>query len=154
MPFAALVLGTITFAQTKAIIVQSELDKAGFSCNTIDGSWGGKSARAEALYAAERSLPAETTPEAAYAAQFKDRGSPYRWDTVTAADLAALVTIPADPAAKAELDHLGYETVQEMFAERGHLSQRALARLNPQIDWAHDKAGDRIRIPYFPSMHE
>lgn len=154
MLLAALVLGTLSFAQTKAMIVQIELDKAGFSCNTIDGTWGHKSTRAEAGYARKRSLPVQTTPEEIYLAQFKNRGTPYRWDTVTAEDLRALVRIPNDPAAKSELDQLGYESVKEMFAERGHLSQRALERLNPRIDWNDVKVGTRIRIPDFPSIAE
>lgn len=154
MLLATLVLGTISFAQTKALIAQIELDKAGFSCNTIDGSWGGKSARAETCYAQERSLPVQTTPEAIYQTQFKNRGTPYRWETVTEDDLRALVQIPTDPAAKAELDMMGYETIKEMFAERGHLSQRAIERLNPKVNWSQVKVGDRIRIPDFPSVQE
>lgn len=155
MLFIPLALATITFAQTKAAIVQTELDRAGFSCNTIDGVWGGKSARAESAYAAAHGLPPAATAEDAYRAHFRNRGSPYRWDTVTAEDLAALVAIPADPAAKQELAAMGYESVKEMFAERGHVSTRALERLNPQIaDWSRVKVGDRIRIPDFPSMDE
>ena len=155
MLFVPLALATITFAQTKAAIVQTELDRAGFSCNTIDGVWGGKSARAESAYAAAHGLPPAATAEDAYRAHFRNRGSPYRWDTVTAEDLAALVAIPADPAAKQELAAMGYEAVKEMFAERGHVSTRALERLNPQIaDWSRVRAGDRIRIPDFPSMDE
>lgn len=154
MLIATLVLGTITFAQTKAVIVQTELDRAGFSCNAIDGVWGGKSVRAEALYAAARGQPPAATAEDAYRAHFKDLGSPYRWDVVTAEDLAALVAIPADPAGKQELEAMGYESVKEMFAERGHVSPRALERLNPKIAWDQVKVGDRIRIPDFPSMDE
>ena len=152
MLIATLVLGTITFAQTKAVIVQTELDRAGFSCNAIDGVWGGKSVRAEALYAAARGQPPAATAEDAYRAHFKDLGSPYRWDVVTAEDLAALVAIPADPAGKQELEAMGYESVKEMFAERGHVSPRALERLNPKIAWDQVKVGARIRIPDFPRI--
>lgn len=154
MLLASLLLAALTFAQTKAMIVQIELDKAGFSCNTIDGAWGGKSARAANRYAAENGLPEQATPEAIYQQQFKNRGTPYRWDTVTATDLNSLVTIPRNPEAKAELNHLGYESIKEMFAERGHLSRRALERLNPRLNWDKIKVGDRIRIPDFPSIAE
>ena len=62
--------------------------------------------------------------------------------------------IPSDPAAKAKLPRMGYETIQEMFAERGHLSQRALARMNPGVDWRNVRPGLRLVIPDFPPMRE
>ena len=132
-------LAATTFAESPDLACQITLDRAGLSCNTIDGCWGRKSDRA--LAAAGEDLNPSTAPL-------------FRFDTVTQADLDALVTIPAEPAAKARLPKMGYETLKEMFAERGHLSQRALERLNPGIDWEHVAVGTKIRIPDFPSMDE
>ena len=80
--------------------------------------------------------------------------NPFRIETVTQADLDALVTIPTAPADKAKLPRMGYETIKEMFAERGHLSQPALVKLNPGVDWAHVKAGQKIVLPDFPPMSD
>ena len=44
---AAALLATATFAETTSLSRQIQMDRAGFSCNTIDGVWGGKSERAE-----------------------------------------------------------------------------------------------------------
>lgn len=146
----------ITFAETKSLLVQIELDRAGFSCNTVDGVWGPKSARALELYLAAhgRDAHAVTTSESAWRHLFKGAGNPYSWVEVTQEDIDSLVEIPQDPADKARLPHMGYESVAEMFAERGHLSRRALERLNPGTDLAHATVGTRIRIPVFPSMEE
>ena len=141
---AVTLLAAATFAETPSLSRQIQMDRAGFSCNTIDGVWGGKSERAER--------------------KFLDTGHFFDSDisptnllsyvTVTQEDLDALVRIPNDPAAKAELATMGYETIKEMFAERGHLSQRALERLNPNLNWNGIQAGTRIRMPIFPTMDE
>lgn len=94
------------------------------------------------------------SPEAAYDRYFADAPSPLRIETVTQADLDALVKIPDAPNAKAKLIRLGYESIREMFAERGHLSQRALARLNPGVDWNNVRPGLRLVIPDFPPIQE
>lgn len=141
---AVTLLAATTFAETPSLSRQIQMDRAGFSCNSIDGVWGGKSERA--------------------ARKFLDTGHFFDSDisatnllsyvTVTQEDLDALVRIPNDPAAKAELMTMGYETIKEMFAERGHLSQRALERLNPNLNWNGIQAGTRIRMPIFPTMDE
>ena len=128
----------IAFDETPVLLQQIELDQNGFSCNTIDGVAGGKTDRAIRM---------------ASAATLKTH-EPFRVETVTQADLDALVTIPEKPADKAKLPRMGYETIKEMFAERGHLSQRAIERLNPGIDWKHIQPGLKLVIPDFPSIEE
>ena len=117
------------------------LDKDGFSCNTIDGVWGVKSERARQLRQTHRQT-------------FGPYGELTRIETVTQADIDALVTIPEKPADKAKLPKMGYETIKEMFAERGHMSQRGLERLNPGVDWEHIAVGMKLVIPDFPSIEE
>lgn len=129
----------VAFADTEDLARQIRLDRAGFSCNEIDGCWGAKSERA--LAAAGGAVPQDDRPL-------------FRYDTVTAADLSAVGRIPLDPAERAQLPRMGYESLKEMFAERGHLSPRALERLNPQVDWNSVAEGTRIRIPDFPSIAE
>ena len=128
----------LAFDETPVLLRQIELDQNGFSCNTIDGVAGGKTDRAER---AARGKPLKAH-------------NPFRVETVTQADIDALVKIPEKPADKAKLSRLGYETIKEMFAERGHMSQRGLERLNPGVDWDNVKPGLKLVIPDFPPMED
>ena len=146
------------FCESKTLALQIHLDRAGYSCSAIDGVWGPKAERALRCYLAARTkdlkpaLP--STPEQAYDRYFANAPEPFRIETVTQADLDALVMIPEDPAAKAKLVRMGYESIKEMFAERGHLSQIALAKLNPGVDWKAIGPGTKLVIPDFPSIAE
>ncbi len=144
-----------TFADSKTLALQIHLDRAGYSCNTADGVWGRKCERALRRFQLDRGeKPAALAPDAAFDRYFAGARDPFRIETVTQADLDALVKIPSDPAAKAKLPRMGYESIQEMFAERGHLSRRALARMNPGVDWKNVRPGLRLVIPDFPPMRE
>jgi len=148
---------SLAFAETKTLALQICLDRAGYSCNTIDGVWGRKGERALQLFREGRGekVPlTPLTPEVAYDRYFADGGDLFQLVTVTQSDLNALVTIPPEPAKKAELPQMGYETIKEMYAERGHLSQRALERMNPGVDWGHVQPGLKLVIPRFPAMKE
>jgi len=156
--FAVLLLCSLSFAETKTLALQIALDRAGFSCNTIDGKWGRKSEYALQAYIGaktqDRQPASSLTPEQAYDRYFADAGDLFRVETVTQADLAALVRIPEEPSAKAALPRMGYETIKEMFAERGHLSQIALAQMNPGVDWDRVAVGTKLVIPNFPPIAE
>ncbi len=144
----------LAFADTKTLAVQICLDRAGYSCNTIDGQWGRKSQSALDRYCRDRGLPVPSSPEAACDALFANEKNLFKRVAVTSADIASLVVMPATPAGKAELDHMGYSSIKEMFAERGHVSRRALERLNPAQDWSKVRPGDMILLPDFPSVEE
>ena len=133
-----LLLCVLAFDESPILLRQIELDQNGFSCNTIDGVAGTKTDRAEQ---AARGKPLRVH-------------NPFHIETVTQADLDALVKIPEKPADKAKLPRMGYETIKEMFAERGHMSQRGLERLNPGVDWEHIAVGTKLVIPDFPSIEE
>ncbi len=157
MMFAAIALfAALGFAESKPLAVQILLDREGYSCNTIDGQWGAKSENALREFQSRggRNPALVSSPEQAYDRYFSEREVPFKIVEVTKADLAALVKIPEDPAARAELPRMGYETIKEMFAERGHLSQTALARMNPGVDWENVKPGLKLVIPDFPSIDE
>lgn len=147
-----LLFASLAFAETKTLAVQICLDREGFSCNTIDGNWGRKSQRALEQYCAAKGLTPPATPESAYDALFSEARDLFRIETVTQGDLDSLTAIPEKPEDKAKLPKMGYETIREMFAERGHLSQRALERMNPGVDWEHIQPGLKLVIPDFPPI--
>ena len=140
------------FAAASIISAQIALDREGFSPNTIDGVWGSKSQKALAHYCAREhtsladaeELMAEYTPSSPF----------FRAHRVTREELESLVAIPNDPAEKAKLPAMGYGAIDEMYAERGHMSVAALRKLNPKVDFRHVKAGTVITIPDFPSIEE
>ena len=135
MFFAFLLFCATSFDESPVLLKQIELDQSGFSCNAIDGVVGAKTERARQL------CGLSTAPT-----------RHFRVETVTQADLDTLVTIPEKPADKAKLPHMGYESIKEMFAERGHMSPRGLERLNPGVDWEHVQPGLKLVIPNFPSI--
>lgn len=146
------------FADSKTLALQIHLDRAGYSCSAIDGKWGPKSQEVLARYLRDNKLLGANVPvpkpEDVYDTYFANEPEPFRIVTVTDADLAALCTIPEDPAARAALPRMGYESIKEMFAERGHLSQIALAKMNPGVDWKAIRPGTKLVIPDFPSIDE
>ena len=147
-----------TFAESKAMAVQIHLDRAGYSCSAIDGVWGAKSKYALTRYMIDgKLLPKDGKvpgPDEAFDRFFATRPDPFKIVEVTQSDLDAIVKIPEDPSEKSELKRMGYESVKEMFAERGHLSQKAFERMNPGIDWDNVKPGLKLVIPDFPSIEE
>ncbi len=151
MLVSVLLICALSLADTKTIAVQIALDRRGFSVNTIDGQWGRKSQSALAAYCRRENLPLPATPDEAYDRLFGDEPPPFGEDTVTEAEIAALVKIPSAPADKAELPHLGYESIREMYAERGHVSERTLERLNPGLNWRQITAGTVITLPDLPA---
>jgi len=150
-----ILLAAISVTESKALALQIHLDRAGYSCNTIDGVWGRKAEQALARFRFDRGDgESPMSPERAYDRYFASAPDPFRVETVTSNDLAALVKIPESPEEKAKLARLGYESILEMFAERGHLSQIALKRINPGVDWQNIQPGTKLVIPDFPSIQE
>ena len=131
------------------LALQICLDRRGFSPNAMDGQAGAKTRTALAAYCQARGLPPPNAGEenSAFLRYFTSESNLFVTVTVTAKDVASLVNIPSDPAQKAALPHMGYETLIEMFAERGHVTQNTLRRLNPHIVWTNATVGTRIKIP-------
>ncbi len=67
--------------------------------------------------------------------------------TLTADDLSEIVSIPSTWEGKAQLSTMGFESIQEMMAEQGHSSVRAIERLNPDLTWPNPPAGSMVVLP-------
>jgi lipoprotein-anchoring transpeptidase ErfK/SrfK len=135
---------------SKVFALQICLDRAGYSPNTLDGQWGRKSQVALATYCAVKNIPLPSNPNDAKDILFPDEKNLFSMELVTQADYDLLVEIPSSPEAKSKLPRMGYSTIKEMFAERGHLSQASLVRLNPNLKWPNPPVGSKVMIPYFP----
>lgn len=134
--------------EQRVLALQISLDRRGFSCNTLDGQCGRKTQVALATYCAVNGLAYVPGAEAtAHARFFAGETNLFETVVVTAADHAACGRIPAAPAEKAQLATMGYESLAEMFAERGHCSVTLLRRLNPALAWPNPPAGARVVLP-------
>lgn len=131
------------------LALQICLDRRGFSPNSMDGQAGGKTRAALAAYCAANNLPPPKTGEEEFAFKqyFPDEPDLFTTMGVTREDIDSLTKIPDTPAAKSRLTRMGYESINEMFAERGHVTPNTLRRLNPHIDWGKITVGTRIRVP-------
>lgn len=134
--------------ERRILALQICLDRRGFSCNTLDGQCGRRTKVALATYCAVNGLAYVPGAEAtAHARLFPGETNLFGTVAVTAADRAACVRIPAAPAEKAQLATMGYQSVEEMFAERGHCSVTLLRRLNPALAWPNPPVGARVVLP-------
>ena len=153
LPFVACGGSPLRKASFESVLaLQICLDRRGFSCNTIDGQLGRKTKVALATYCAVNGFTGSKAPvpgaeETAWQTYFPGETNLLTSVTVTAADHAALVKIPKEPAEKAKLAAMGYQTIEEMFAERGHCSVALLRKLNPGLVWPNPPAGTRVTLP-------
>ncbi len=114
------------------------LDRSGISPGVVDGWRGGMSESAIKAFQRRAGLPMSGRMDHAvwellqgYAA------APLTADyTITAEDATGLVdNIPADYALKAAMSSQGYTSIQEKLAERFHMDEKFLAKLNPGSDF-------------------
>lgn len=131
------------------LALQICLDRRGYSPNAMDGQAGAKTYAALAAYCSANGLPSprQEKIESAFDRYFPDEPDLFCTAEVCAGDLAAITRIPQDPAKKANLPGMGYESILEMFAERGHVTPNTLKRLNPKIAWSDVTVGTKITLP-------
>lgn len=131
------------------LALQICLDRRGYSPNAMDGQAGAKTHAALAAYCSANGLPPprQEKIESAFDMYFPDEPDLFCTAEVGAGDLAAITRIPQDPAKKANLPGMGYESILEMFAERGHVTPNTLKRLNPKIAWPDVTVGTKITLP-------
>ena len=129
------------------LALQVQLDRQLLSCNCADGRWGPRTEIALVTWQILHGLPATGVPDASVLSALGGDTNVLMRYTVTTNDLADLGPFPEDWEARSRLPAMKYETIQEMLAEKGHTSQRALERLNPAVAWPNPPAGTEVVLP-------
>ena len=129
----------------RVLEAQILLDRQHHSPGVIDGRQGSNTRRALRAFEKSAGLIADGKLDAEVMKRLRAASAePLLVDhTITAEDVANLVDVPTGMEAQASLDHLGFETAAEALAEKFHMSQAFLSRLNPGASFA---AGEMIRV--------
>ena len=123
----------------RKLAAQILLDRAGFSPGVIDGYGGENTASAARAYQQANGMEADGVidDELMQSLRSGDGGKFIKVIRLKRSDLSRnFQDIPESMAAKAEMDHLGYESVEELIAERYHMDVDFLKALNPDVDWS------------------
>jgi lipoprotein-anchoring transpeptidase ErfK/SrfK len=118
--------------------VQIILDRNGVSPGVIDGFPGENFVKAIAAFETMNELEADgMIDDKVWAALVKTDGPVLKSYLITENDLSGLVEhVPEDYSEVAEMEHVGYSSVDEKLAERFHLSLEFLRLLNPDADFS------------------
>ncbi|MCX7006191.1 MAG: L,D-transpeptidase, partial [Kiritimatiellaeota bacterium] len=132
----------------QVIALQTLLDRQNFSCNCADGKIGSRTHAALRAFQQARGLTITGEPNATTLAKLGDLGSALTSYTVSADDHAQLTQNPTTWLGRSQATRLGYQTILEAMAERGHATQQAIRDLNPQVAvWPDPPAGTTLTIP-------
>ena len=146
IPVAAPVSTNLNFRQI--IALQTLLDRQNFSCNCADGKIGSRTRAALHAFQAASGLPMTGSPSGATIAALGDLGAAFTTYTVTEDDHAQLTQNPTTWLGRSQAARLGYPTILEAVAERGHATQQAIRDLNPQVTvWPDPPAGTMLTVP-------
>jgi len=132
----------------EAVAWQAALDRAGFSPGIIDGLVGPKTDAG--LRAFQENAGLEVTGEfdaATRAAIGLDSTSATRVYVLTQADKAAVGPCPRNWVAKSKLRRLGFASLEQVAANRGHCRRDLLAKLNSGLDLTSLEPGSKLVIP-------
>jgi lipoprotein-anchoring transpeptidase ErfK/SrfK len=133
-----------------ALIVKTEvlLDRDGFSPGEIDGKNGENFRKALGAFQQATNLPASGKLDTdTWNALVSDNTDPPLTSyMISENDVAGPFAkrVPSDLGKMSELQGLSYQTPQEELAEKFHMSQDLLPRLNPQARFDH--AGEQIVV--------
>lgn len=126
---------------------QIALDREGISCGSIDGKLGTQTRAAVRAFQEREQIPATGELDAATRGRLLLTNALFRTIEVTTNDLQRIQPLSKTWLGKSQQTALDYESILEMFAERGHAHPELVRYLNPGVDWTNIPAGTILRIP-------
>jgi lipoprotein-anchoring transpeptidase ErfK/SrfK len=142
----------LVLKNTKLILkAQILLDRAGFSSGTIDAAKGSNFTKALAAFQRENGLnDSGKLDEPTWSKLAATSGEPVLTEyEITRDDVRGpFEEIPDDWEKQAQLKRLGYSGPRELLAEKFHMDESLLDRLNPNV--AFNQAGTRIVVANVP----
>lgn len=127
--------------------LQVLLDRGGASPGVIDGRFGSNVDKALVAYNGINDTNLRSTDAVGIQAALAGTGGdPFATYTITADDAAGpfVAAVPADYGDKARLERLGYSSVTEMLAERFHMDEAYLKRINEGVNF--NRPGSMVRV--------
>jgi lipoprotein-anchoring transpeptidase ErfK/SrfK len=124
---------------------QALLDRLNFSCGTIDGHFAKRSRRAVTQFQIHRGLATTGELDIETRLNLGKPGDAYVDYTVTAEDLARIVSRPKGYLEMSKMAALDYHDPWEMLAEKSHSTPAFLRQLNPGV--TNIAAGTQLTIP-------
>jgi lipoprotein-anchoring transpeptidase ErfK/SrfK len=130
----------------KVVAVQIMLDRERHSPGVIDGREGGNTRRAVAAFekANDLRVDGEIDPNVIQLLEERHKDPLFQEHVITEEDIANLIDLPDGMEEQSKLENLGFETALEALAEKFHMSQGLMTRLNPNIDLG--VVGNTIRV--------
>lgn len=130
--------------------LQVLLDRTGASPGVIDGRFGSNVDKALAAYREITGTQLRTTDSVGIAeALERTGGDAFANYTITPEDAAGpyVASIPEDYGQKAQLERMAYTSVTEAIAERFHMDETYLKKLNPEANF--NRPGTVIKVANF-----
>lgn len=146
-----LVFGTITlFADGDPgpiAQVQATLDWLGLSPGIIDGVFGPQTASAVISFQSVRGLQVtgQLDPDTTALLQKAD-GPRLVSYALQVSDFQGLAPVPEDWLARSRMKRLDHSTMLERLAERSHVTETLLTKMNPEVNWNALAPGQVIRL--------
>lgn len=131
----------------EALAAQILLDRAHFSPGVIDGVMGGNTSQAIRAYQRANGLEEDGNLDEDLLRRLGEEhsGDLFRTYRISEDDLDRSFTdVPSGMEEMAELEEVGYETPEEMLAERFHMDVDFLKALNPDADFG--SAGTEVVV--------
>lgn len=126
---------------------QIALSRVNISCGPIDGIYGAQTRAALEVFQRKHHLRVHGDLDESTRNRLILSRPVLTRITVSQHDLEALRPYPTSWLGKSEIDHLGFESILEMAAERGHASPRLIRNLNPEVDWEAIAPGAVVTVP-------
>lgn len=133
--------------------LQVLMDRVGASPGVIDGRFGSNVDKALAAYREITGVQLRTTDAVGIAEALANTGGDaFANYTITPEDAAGpyVASIPEDYSQKAQLERMSYTSVTEALAERFHMDENYLKKLNPEANF--NRPGTIIKVANFGKL--